>query len=65
MQAKRRMEEVKVRLSDPNAARRAFRAVKKTVNAVGQELVLGSCSWPFVHSSFAGACPQSQVTVDY
>jgi len=38
VQAKRRMEEVKVRLSDPNAARRAFRAVKKTVNAVGQEV---------------------------
>ena len=34
--AKRRMEEVKVRLPDSDAVRRAFRAVKKTVNAVGQ-----------------------------
>jgi len=36
VQAKRRMEEVKVRLPDSDAVRRAFRAVKKTVN-VGQE----------------------------
>ena len=33
---KRRMEEMKVRLPDSDAVRRAFRAVKKTVNAVGQ-----------------------------
>jgi len=30
------MEQVKVRLPDSDAVRRAFRAVKKTVNAVGQ-----------------------------
>ena len=34
--AKRRMEEMKVRLPDSDAVRQAFRAVKKTVNAVGQ-----------------------------
>jgi phage FluMu gp28-like protein len=34
--AKRRMEEGKVRLPDSDSVRRAFRAVKKTVNAVGQ-----------------------------
>ena len=34
--AKRRMEEAKVRLPDSDAVRLAFRAVKKTVNAVGQ-----------------------------
>jgi phage FluMu gp28-like protein len=34
--AKRRMEEMKVRLPDSEAVRQAFRAVKKTVNAVGQ-----------------------------
>jgi len=34
--AKRRMEEVKVRLPDSDAVRRAFRAVKRTLNAVGQ-----------------------------
>jgi phage FluMu gp28-like protein len=34
--AKRRMEEMKVRLPDSDQVRQAFRAVKKTVNAVGQ-----------------------------
>ena len=34
--AKRRMEEMKVRLPDSNRVRQAFRAVKRTVNAVGQ-----------------------------
>jgi phage FluMu gp28-like protein len=34
--AKRRMEEMKVRLPDSEVVRQAFRAVKKTVNAVGQ-----------------------------
>jgi len=34
--AKRRMEEMKVRLPDSNPVRQALRAVKRTVNAVGQ-----------------------------
>ncbi len=34
--AKRRMEEMKVRIPDTDAIRHSFRSVKKTVNAIGQ-----------------------------
>jgi len=33
--AKRRMEELKVRLPDSNSIRQSFRSVKKSVNALG------------------------------
>lgn len=36
VQAKRRMEEAKVRIPDDDAIRHAFRSVKKTTNALGQ-----------------------------